>query len=69
MTTTLEIKKIGNSLGLILPKELIKTKHLKQKERVTIEIVKEVDLRNVFGTLRRKMSGQSFKDMVREGWE
>jgi len=31
--------------------------------------LKPADLREIFGYLPRKMSGQEFKDMVREGWE
>ncbi len=27
------------------------------------------DLTDIFGSLKRKMSGQEFKDMVREGWD
>lgn len=27
------------------------------------------DLTDIFGALKRKMSGQDFKDMVREGWD
>jgi len=56
-------------LGVILPKEFVKKRGLKEDERILIEVVKEADLRDVFGMLKRKMSGQEFKDMVREGWE
>lgn len=69
MATEVEVKRIGNSLGVILPNELVKKQHLKVKEKIMIEIVKEADFRNVFGTLRSRMSGQAFKDMVRKGWE
>ncbi len=69
MATEVEVRKIGNSLGVILPKEFVKKRGLKEDERILIEVVKEADLRDVFGMLKRKMSGQEFKDMVREGWE
>ncbi len=32
------------------------------------DIVKVADLKDIFGTLDGKMSGQEFKDMVRKGW-
>lgn len=69
MATEVKIKKIGNSLGIILPKEFIKSKKIKKDEKVFIEIVKEADLRPLFGLLKTKESGQHFKDMVRKGWE
>ncbi len=69
MATELEVKKIGNSLGIILPAEFVKSKKLKKNDKVLIEIVKETDLRPLFGMLRTRESGQHFKDMVRKGWE
>lgn len=69
MATEVKIKKIGNSLGIILPKEFIKSRKIRRDEKVLIEIVKEADLRPLFGLLKTKESGQHFKDMVRKGWE
>ncbi len=38
-------------------------------EEMAIEIVEKADLSDMFGMIKkRKMSGQKFKDMVREGW-
>ncbi len=68
MATEVEVKKWGNSLGIVIPKALAARKHLRPHERVLIEVVKESDLEKVFGSLGRRMSGQKFKDMVREGW-
>lgn len=68
MATEAIIKKWGNSLGIILPKETVLRKHFKENDKVLIEVVKEADLTDIYGTLPRIMSGQKFKDMVREGW-
>ncbi len=68
MTSEVLVKKWGNSMGIILPKELVKKEHLKENEKVIIEIVKEANLKKIFGSLKRKISGQEFKDLVREGW-
>jgi len=59
----------GNSLGIILPREFVKSKKLRKNEKILIEIVKETDLRPLFGILKTKETGQHFKDMVRKGWE
>lgn len=69
MATEVEIRKWGNSMGIILPKELIEDKELKQHDRILIDVVKRADLRDVFGSFRTGKSGQQFKDMVRKGWQ
>ncbi len=68
MAIEVVVKKLGNSLGVIFPKRLVEKKHLEPNKKVLIEVIKEADFRNIFGTLKRKMSGQKFKDMAREGW-
>ena len=70
MAVEVKVKKWGNSMGVILPKVLIEKEHLRENDTINIELVKEADLSNIFGSIKkRKMSGQKFKDMVREGWE
>lgn len=69
MAVETTVKKWGNSVGVIFPKEFAAKKHLKVNEKVLIEVVKEADIKKLFGSLERKMSGQKFKDMVRKGWE
>ena len=68
-TAEVVLKKWGNSIGIILPKELIKEEAIRENERIIINVVKEADLTKLFGSLKRKLSGQEFKDLVREGWE
>ena len=68
MATEVTVKKWGNSVGVILPKEFVQKQSLKENDRVLVEVVKEADLSNLFCSLNRKMSGQEFKDLVREGW-
>ena len=68
MAVEVTIKKWGNSLGAILPRELVEQQHLKENEKVLIEVVKETDLTGIFGALKGKVPPQKFKDMVREGW-
>lgn len=33
------------------------------------DAIKAADLSDMFGAVKRKRSGQAFKDMVREGWK
>ena len=71
MTTEAVIRKWGNSLGIILPKEFLKKKHLKENDKIVVDVFKKANLSSSFGALKGKikMSGQEFKDKVREGWE
>lgn len=69
MAMEVMVKKWGNSVGVVLPKELVEKEGLKENEKVLIEIVKEADLTRLFGTLRTGMTGQEFKDMVKKGWK
>jgi len=70
MAMQVEVKKWGNSMGVILPKILVKKENLEENDKIIIEIVKQVDFSDVFGSIKkRKMSGQEFKNMVRKGWE
>ena len=69
MAIEVVVKKWGNSVGVILPKELVERESIKENEKVLLEVVKEANLGGIFGSLKRKMPGQEFKDMVREGWK
>lgn len=63
------VRKWGNSLGVIFPKSLAEAKQLHVNEKVLVEVVKEADLRKVFGSLKTAVGGQEFKDTVRGGWK
>jgi len=71
MTAEVEVRKWGNSMGVILPRELIRAKELKQHDKVLIDIdvVRKADLTKFFGSFKTRKSGQKFKDMVRKGWQ
>ena len=56
-------------MGVLLPKELVEKERLKENQKININIVKEVNLSDIFGMIKnRKMSGQKMKDLAREGW-
>jgi len=62
------VKKWGNSFGVVLPKDFVNETRLKENDKVSVVIIKKANLRNIFGTLKTKQSGQEFKDMVKAGW-
>ena len=69
MAVQVNLKRWGNSLAVIVPSKIIEEKNLKENDAIFVEVVKKADLSKIFGTIKkRKMPGQEFKDMVREGW-
>jgi antitoxin component of MazEF toxin-antitoxin module len=71
MAVEVKLKKWGNSMAVIVPNKLVEEKHLKENDKILIEVVKEADLSDIFGSLKSKkrISGQKFKDLAREGWD
>ena len=63
------VKKWGNSIGIIIPKEIVEMEKIKVNEKILINIIRKADLTNIFGSLKTSISGQEFKDMVRKGWK
>jgi len=63
------IKRWGNSMGIVIPKEIVEKQHLREGDEVVISVFKRGNLKDVFGKLKTKMSGQEFKDLARKGWE
>lgn len=61
-------RKWGSSIGFIVPKEIVEKEKIKPNSKVVFEIVKVTDISDSFGRLKRKVSGQEFKDIARKGW-
>jgi antitoxin component of MazEF toxin-antitoxin module len=64
-------KKLGNSIGIILPKEVIEINKIKENDELTIDIKKQILAKDLFGKYPRtsKKTGQEIKDEMRKGWE
>ena len=68
METVSIAKKWGSSIGFVIPKEVVKKENIKPNSKVVFEIIKITDITDTFGKLKRKISGQKFKDLARKGW-
>lgn len=64
-----KIKKWGNSIGVIIPKEEANKLNLKEDQEVTIEIKKENPLKELFGTLKFKKSTEEILKETRKEFE
>ena len=63
-TTT---RKWGNSLGIRLPRDFVKSKNLKENEKIRVDIIVGSDLSDVFGVLKDwKVDSQKIKDKLRK---
>lgn len=69
MGTEVIVKKWGNSMGVILPRDFVDKMDIRENQKILIELVKEADFTDVFGSLKLGMSGQEMKDLARKGWE
>ena len=69
MATKTTIKKWGNSFGVIIPIKEIIEKKLSENDIVEIEIFKEANFSDVFGTIKTKTSGQEFENEAKKGWK
>ncbi len=61
------MRKWGNSLGVVIPREEASREGLKENDEVEIVIRKAVDIRQLFGKYKFR-DLQSLKDELREGW-
>ncbi len=62
------VRRIGNSLGLIIPSEEVERHKLKEGDVVELEVEKRVNLREMFGTLQFPKSTQEMKNETRAEW-
>ena len=63
-------KEWGNSLGIIIPREIANKEHIKANEEVIVEIKRKNMLKKVFGSLKGwKINTQKLKDELRKEWQ
>ncbi len=63
----IKIKKWGSSLGIIIPKEIIKRENLKQNQSIRIlavETKSKTKVKDIFGKLKFKKSTKKILDEV-----
>lgn len=64
-------KQWGNSLGITIPKEIIKKQHISPKKKVKFLVVGEAmdELKKSFGSLKLKKTTQKAMDEIDEGYD
>lgn len=66
MKTKTLVKQWGNSLGLIIPCEIVRHENIKSDDEVIVDITKRQDIMKLFGSLKLKKSSQQMKDEFRD---
>ena len=62
-------RKLGGSIGIILPKEVVKKEGIKPNQTLKIEIKTRPKAREIWGLFPDwKTSTQKLKDEARKGW-
>ena len=63
-------KRWGNSLGIVIPQEIVKKEHIAENEPLVVEFKKKHLAREFFGMLSDwKRPTQEIKNEMRKGWE
>ena len=62
------VRRIGNSLGVIIPSGEAASNRLAEGDSVEIEVTKRTSVKELFGTARFSRTAQKIKDEAREGW-
>ena len=63
-------KKWGSSIGVIIPKEVVESKKIRENDEIIIEIKSRPLAKEFFGKFPRKSNktAQELKDDARKGW-
>ncbi len=70
MITKTKLKHWGSSLGVVVPKEIVRKEGLKEGEEVLIEVKKAHSINEIFGSLKGwKIDSQRIKDQLRKEWK
>jgi len=64
-----EVKKWGNSVGVILPKNVVKELALKPKDKININVEKRIKAKEIYGLFPGwSIDTQKVKDESRNDW-
>ncbi|MBI1970634.1 AbrB/MazE/SpoVT family DNA-binding domain-containing protein [Candidatus Woesearchaeota archaeon] len=63
-------RKWGNSIGIIIPKEIVEKEHIKEDEKIVVDIKRRHYAREFFGMLSDwKRPTDEIKKEMKKGWE
>lgn len=69
MQVTAKVRRVGNSLSIVIPAEKARAERIEEGDVVQVEIQKKVNIQDLFGSLKSRKSSQAAKDDAKSGWE
>ena len=68
MKVSARIRRIGNSLGIIIPREEVDMGKIKEGDLVEVEVLRRINLKEMFGSVKFRKTAQELKDEMRREW-
>ena len=68
MKVTTRVRRVGNSLSILIPADEAKAQKLAEGDVVEIEIEKKANIKDLFGSVKFSTSAQELKDEDRKAW-
>ena len=69
MQVTAKVRRVGNSLSIVIPAEKARIERIAEGDVVRVEIQKKVNIEDLFGSLKSRRGSQAAKDEAKSGWE
>jgi antitoxin component of MazEF toxin-antitoxin module len=69
MQVTARVRRVGNSLSIVIPAERARAEKIAEGDVVQVEIQKKVNIQDLYGSLKSRKSSQTAKDEARSGWK
>ncbi|MFA6022788.1 MAG: hypothetical protein WC781_01745 [Candidatus Pacearchaeota archaeon] len=67
--TKVKVKEWGNSLGLIIPNEIVIKEDIQSNDEIIVTISKRNTLEDFFGKANKKLDAQKMKNEARKIWK
>jgi antitoxin component of MazEF toxin-antitoxin module len=64
-----KVRRVGNSLSVVIPAEEAKSQQINEGDVVQIEIQRKVNIKDLFGSVKFSKSSQEMKDEDKRAWE
>jgi antitoxin component of MazEF toxin-antitoxin module len=68
LEVTAKVRRVGNSLSIVIPAEKAKTEKIVEGDIVQVEIKRKISIDELYGSLKSRKSSQTAKDEARSGW-
>ena len=68
MKVTSKVRRVGNSLSIVIPAEDAKAQQIREGDVVQVEIQRKVNIKDLFGSVKFSKTAQEIKDEDRKSW-